>query len=492
MINELTVMSAPVLEVRLDGSDADPDVMSAVVDVDVVQRLNRPAHMSLTMRFGGFDAAARARRAASSLQSASRVRVSVRGHDIDVFDGSVTHIEQQWNGDGSLAVVCGADDALHELRRSRLANTYEASSAADVAGHIADRHGLGVQMRDATVRRAYIQQPAENDLATLCRLLGPLGLSFALRGDTIHIFNSSGDDAGIGDPIELIVGNELLDVSIDHRLVDDDSVTVRGWDPWTMEPVGAGDHNVVGGPLITADEAVRLQGAINDHHLAGSTIGRGTCVGHPALRPGTRLALSDATGRLVDGHVVATQVRHRIDSLRGYVTTFDSTPPPRPDTHRGAELALAVVLDTDDPDGRGRVRVGLPHIGDTASWWMPVVLPGLGTDKGVITLPANGDVVAVLGPADEIGRGVIVGGVATNRLTTTTPATPERFVIRLPGGGALEIDDREQLLRISDGFGSSLEMQPERVSMLAATNMTISAPGKQMRIIADRIDFERG
>jgi hypothetical protein len=64
--------------------------------------------------------------------------------------------------------------------------------------------------------------------------------------------------------------------------------------------------------------------------------------------------------------------------------------------------------------------------------------------------------------------------------------------LRTPAGHLIRLDDQEKTLRIEDPTGSHIEMAQEKVTIHAAVDLRIEAPGRNVKIVAASIDFETG
>jgi hypothetical protein len=64
--------------------------------------------------------------------------------------------------------------------------------------------------------------------------------------------------------------------------------------------------------------------------------------------------------------------------------------------------------------------------------------------------------------------------------------------MRTSGGQHITLDDENQTLRLEDVTGSSIELTPDRVTVHAAVDLTIEAPGKNIVVRANAVDFEQG
>jgi phage baseplate assembly protein gpV len=156
--------------------------------------------------------------------------------------------------------------------------------------------------------------------------------------------------------------------------------------------------------------------------------------------------------------------------------------------------ALGVVSRVDDPERLGRIRVTLPGYSDVESEWLHVLSPGAGKDKGLMALPDVDDRVLVLFPGETMGPGVVLGGLygmAGPPDSGVEGGSVRRYTLRLPGGQYLRLDDQGQNIRLENSAGSYVELAPDKVVLHAATDMDIEAPGRTVRVRAERIDFER-
>ena len=356
-------------------------------------------------------------------------------------------------------------------------------------------------------------QHRQSDLELLVVLAERCGLYPTVRDDVLHLITLEGD----GDAVTLNLGEELFEARVElSGETTCRSVTAEGWDPLRAEAhqatadsprsgrdigaqVSPGD---VGGrdEILLLDEAApdddhveKLAQAELDMRSAAEVTLWGLAEGNPKLFPGAPVEVSGLRGEL-DGRYVLTEVTHTIDAQHGFATEFRTTPPesrPRP---VASVAALGEVTSVDDPDGRGRVRVSLPAYGDVESDWLGVVVPGAGSERGIVALPDVGDRVLVVFPHEDPAAGIVVGGLYGDG----GPPDPgveggavKRFTLRTAGGQNIALDDEEGVLRLADQTGSSVELSPDQVVVHAATDLKIEAPGKGIVIRAKSVDFEQ-
>jgi uncharacterized protein involved in type VI secretion and phage assembly len=322
---------------------------------------------------------------------------------------------------------------------------------------------------------------------------------------------------GTGDAVSLAVGDQLLEARVE---LNGDrsarSVSAAGWDPLSAETHhatassprsgrdvsaevtpesvgGTGEVSLFGEYASDDAHASALAQAELDMRTAAEVTFWGVAEGDASLRAGTPVDVSGLRDEL-DGRYVLTDVTHTIDAQGGYLTELSSAPPEVRRRRSAATAALGQVTSVDDPDNRGRVRVSFPAYGDVESDWLGIATPGAGSDRGIVALPDVGDHVLVVFAHEDAATGIVVGGL----YGTGGPPDPgvagaavKRFSFRTAGGQHIALDDENQKLRLEDVTGSSLEMAPKLVTLHAAVNLTIEAPGQQILIRAKSVDFEQ-
>ena len=142
------------------------------------------------------------------------------------------------------------------------------------------------------------------------------------------------------------------------------------------------------------------------------------------------------------------------------------------------ELHLGVVLDNDDPDDRGRVKLRLAATG--LETWAAVMVPGAGGGYGVSLLPRVGEqvVVAFVGPDLPIVLGAVWSGGASQLPTRARSTNATSCRACRPEGSArrpaAERDDRDpagnRLVITDQGGGKvTIEQGGERVDIAPGT-----------------------
>lgn len=118
------------------------------------------------------------------------------------------------------------------------------------------------------------------------------------------------------------------------------------------------------------------------------------------------------------------------------------------------ELHLGVVLDNDDPEERGRVKLRLAATGLEA--WAAVMVPGAGSGYGVSLLPRVGEqvVAAFVGPDLPIVLGAVWSGGASQ--PADARPVDERYLVQSPAGLKILLDDRQPSVTVETPAGNRL------------------------------------
>ena len=66
-----------------------------------------------------------------------------------------------------------------------------------------------------------------------------------------------------------------------------------------------------------------------------------------------------------------------------------------------------------------------------------------------------------------------------------------RYTIGTAGGQKFRLDDVGQSIRIENKGGSYIDMSPQKVVLYSAVNFEIQAPGNEIVIGAESIDFRQ-
>ncbi len=162
----------------------------------------------------------------------------------------------------------------------------------------------------------------------------------------------------------------------------------------------------------------------------------------------------------------------------------------------------ALVMDLQDPDNQGRVKVRLPWSPDTgtASYevWARVATMMGGNNRGTWFIPDVDDEVLVSFEAGNPRRPYVVGGLwngrdvppesmdADNNLKTILSRTGIRITmddtsgavklrLETPGGHSVVLDDGQLSVTVEDSNGNSMKMETSGITITASSKITVNA-----------------
>lgn len=493
------------LALDLDGTPAAAPLVACLSEIEVRQEFSAPSLAMLTFLDVPADAAG---------GLAIGVTVALRAPDgTHLFEGEITGIRRLLNGANERSLSVRAYDRLHRLRKRQELRNLTDTGVREFASMAAADLGVSVEGGNGSEPRRVVIQQDHSDFGLLAELAADAGLGFWLDGNVLRLLSLGGDG---GEETLLRAGENILDIATDVTAEPMRKASrALGWDlsanqifsgqagssaqdalEMRMDALsafeGLGDRFLVNRVCETASETQRLaQGDIDQATARGLSVDA-LCEGDPALHPG-RVIRIEGIGSEVDGPFVVTSATHRFDGHSGYTTRVRTNPPSSTQPSRGVAVTLAIVIDTDDPESRSRVKAKFPLFGDVIGDWMPVLSVGAGRSKGFTIIPEVDDELLVLLPDGDPARGIVLGGLyGTNAALGERPGEGSRsFVIRSPSGPQLTFDGGRALLRMESGDGEMIEMGPDGTLFRAMRDMTIEAPGRTLKIRAAKVDFEQ-
>lgn len=175
-----------------------------------------------------------------------------------------------------------------------------------------------------------------------------------------------------------------------------------------------------------------------------------------------------------------------------------------PATARWSGVYPALVSDTKDPDGQGRVKVTLPWSPDADGAryeaWARLATLMAGANRGSWFVPDTGDEVLVAFEGGDPRRPYVVGGLwngsdappesmdgsgrnakkvlrSRNGVKVTLDDTDgqEKLVLETPGGQKLTMKDGPGAVELVDSNGNSVKLESSGVTVTAAAKVTVNA-----------------
>ncbi|MEM7077155.1 MAG: phage baseplate assembly protein V [Pseudomonadota bacterium] len=466
--------------------------------------------------------------ASGGLSLGDEIAIRHDSASVPLFRGPITAVSDDHDGAGKLVRTVRAYDALQALRVHAPVRMFVELTTAELAGELLGDAAIKlIADADSPVWHR-ICQWSRSDLALLRDVAGRTGTYFQLQpqaqNPALRLFSAE----GYGDVIDLTMGDHLL-----HARTESNADVARGevqasaWDPQTsavfatqaQASASAGLASMQGVVANVAGLTVQGQSATQAH--AEAVVGRrqahaehvhGCARGNANLACGRKVRFR-GLGDAFERPFMLTEVVHRIDRLEGFRTEFATQPPPQTNNPYGLLVTLGEVVAVDDPESLGRVCVSLPVMQDIETSWLQIMHPAAGAGgKGFVAVPDRGDQVLVLLFESDPAHGIVLGGLFGQDLDADVGVEGDQVVQHLwrsKAGQVIRLSDKESmvslvneegsefkiapdLMSMADAHGNEVKLTSAEVSIHAATNMLIEAPGKALTIRAASIDFERG
>ena len=143
---------------------------------------------------------------------------------------------------------------------------------------------------------------------------------------------------------------------------------------------------------------------------------------------------------------------------------------------------VGVVTDVEDPQGEGRVRVRLPHLGESNQlYWASVVVPMAGPDRGFFSMPEIDDEAIVAFERGDVQFPFILGFVWNTKQKPPTTSVHERMWRSVNGHTIRFLDpepkngDRGAVV-IEDAQGNHVTLSNGKVTVRSTAVLEIDAP----------------
>jgi len=436
------------------------------------------------------------------------LRLLVQGHDVPLFQGEITAITWEFGPQRERTLRVRGYDPLHHLRRRRSPQAHLQTTIQELAQDLVADLGLSVQAAHPGPLHQRILQHHRTDLQLLVDLAAQVGLYPTVRGSTLHLLPLTGDDA----LLSLEWGRDLMEARFDLNAEPaHPHVQVTGWHPLQVnvhdaeidgplpQDVASWLHGAAPQPqhptgylLESPAHAEAVAQALLERYQALELVLWGVALGDPRLRPGSTVRISGEHIPEFSPRTI-TQATHILDHQGGYVTHFN-TQPPAPPASSPPAAALGVITRVDDPQNLGRVQAILPGYADLETDWMHVMMLAAGPDKGLMALPDVGDRVLILLPYGDLAQGFVLGGLYGMDgppENSVQRGRVQRYTFRTPSGQRIQLDETTHTLVLEDAQGNRVQLSPQGVHLRAAGDMLLEAPGRDITIRGQHIDFQK-
>ncbi|MFG3250788.1 VgrG-related protein [Streptomyces sp. NPDC048187] len=452
-----------VVEVKIGGAKLPDDIAPMLTDGWVDQGVNVPAAFRLTFRDPYHLVLGKL-----GVQFGTKVVITPiadgQGIGKPLLTGEVTGMEADYDGTGSFTVIRGYDYG-HRLMRQRRVAAYRNQKASDIARKLVAMDGVSIgRIQPTKGTYGFISQSNVTDWDFLARLADENKMVMYLDAKGKFRFVTPKPSAGAPSPstdgdksaFVLQAGHDILRLRAAVTAADQiGKVESRGWNvttkkkiteiaPATTDPgisigstPGAAAGKFKPGKLVETANPYDKQDEVQNAAVALAADVTSSfaelevaAYGHPDLRPGVPVALSDV-GKPFEGKYTVTSVRHHFGdgvpyeswitvsgrqwrSLYGLASGGSGGTDPA-SAARLPSVANAIVTDVQDPLKQGRVKLQFPWLDDTyvSDWARSVQLGGKG-GGGVFPMDV-GDEVLVAFDRGALDHPFVIGGLYNGR-----------------------------------------------------------------------------
>ncbi len=177
----------------------------------------------------------------------------------------------------------------------------------------------------------------------------------------------------------------------------------------------------------------------------------------------------------------------------------------------------ALVVDLQDPDNQGRVKVRLPWSPDADGGayevWARLAVLMAGNNRGTWFIPDVNDEVLIAFEGGNPRRPYVLGGLwngsdrppesmdANNtlktilsregiRITMDDTSGAVKLTLETPGGHSVVLDDGQRSLTAADSNGNSIKMEAQGITVTAVSKVTVNAP--TVNVSAGMVNVDAG
>ena len=139
-------------------------------------------------------------------------------------------------------------------------------------------------------------------------------------------------------------------------------------------------------------------------------------------------------------------------------------------------MVLAKVVDVEDPEQQGRIKVEYLHLpADVVSSWAPVVTPFAGPEAGLFMLPDPDDIAVVAFRQGRIDQPLVLGFIWNGDQAPPATEPTERRVVSRNGHAITLSDGDDDGITLEDAHGNKLVMNADGITIETQGELKVSA-----------------
>jgi type VI secretion system secreted protein VgrG len=236
---------------------------------------------------------------------------------------------------------------------------------------------------------------------------------------------------------------------------------------------------------------------VNDEHKAIvsellSIMGNGD---NPRVKLGSIVSIGTSmraiTGFEVQdfGKFLVTAVFHQLDGVGHYQNTFEgvSADSEKLSVRKAekplADMQLANVIDNEDPQKQGRIKVKFKWqcTSNDVTEWLRVVTPDAGSsdkvnkNRGFVFIPEVGDQVLVAFEEGNVARPIVIGSMFSGKSGTGGGSSNNVKALTTRSGNTIILNDNDGSINVKDPSGNVITLHGNgQVTLTAPNSFTIN------------------
>lgn len=508
--------------ISIGGTEVQRTTMQQIIEVSVDQNAHLPGEFVIRLHDPGMELLDNG---PFDLTKEIEIKAAKEdGQKISLIKAEITALEPDFAEGMICELTVRGYDKSHRLFREMVSKSYLNKKDSDLANDIAQQANLSAEVETTQAVYDLIYQHNQSNLAFLMQRAWRIGFECFVADGKLYFRKPPTNESGL----TITWGNDLLSFRPRITLAEQvDEVIVKGWDPEKQEPIvgrasrgnlypkveepkdgaswaqgfGRGRLVIVDQPVISQAEADVLAAARLDEISGAFVEAEGVAFRRPDLRAGQMVKL-EGLGQRFSGSYLITSARHEFtsDGLKTYFAVRGTRSGLLADQMGGAPVSqrwpgvvTAVVTNTDDPKGWGRVKVKFPWMADDAeSDWARLVGPGASQEAGLIAVPEVGDEVVVVFEHGDFNRPFILGGLWNGQADIppevkgeSSGEQPKVRAWRTNGGHSIALyDDSKKKVEIItiDGLKITLDDSGKKIIL---ENNQVKVTAEQSKIIID-------
>jgi type VI secretion system secreted protein VgrG len=365
------------------------------------------------------------------------IAVEIDGKSVEIFKGFVTGAsqEQQLYGGWALSIE-GASLSL-KLDLSRRERYYYKKTLSEIAKELDGFNGIPVSVKNNGKALNYVQF-GESDFEFLRRLADDCGAFIVPTPQGVEIrkgFQPTAQLAWHDNLFFAKASGRLGCTAVQGAFFDAAVGSGNRFTPQRDNVAGSGDHGRVLDAAISTSksklssqndvQALNARTQLGDYQnllkaesrrKSGNLVYYEAHTRNPAIAPGVIAAISGMPQGEGNGSYGVIRATHRYLAAEGYSNVAILTPwmdyvsPEKPRRNFHSGVVTAIVVDNNDPDNRGRVKVRFHWQEDTTSW-VRMATAHAGSKRGTLFWPEIADEVVVAFEDGDPERPIVIGSI---------------------------------------------------------------------------------